>query len=153
MFADVIVSTEAEPSRGIARHYGAEVPFLRPPEMAGDPRPDIDWVRYTLGELAEEGAGTMLQPAAARRARSGAPRRSAAHGSTFSPRTGADSLRAVERAGSIRARCGCSTATGCARSSPDGPTDPPWHSMPYQSLPPVYVQNASLEIAWCRTVV
>jgi CMP-N,N'-diacetyllegionaminic acid synthase len=33
-----------------------------------------------------------------------------------------------------------------------GPATPPWHSMPYQSLPPVYVQNASLEIAWCRTV-
>ena len=29
-----------------------------------------------------------------------------------------------------------------------GPVNPPWHSMPYQALPPVYVQNASLEIAW-----
>ncbi len=29
---------------------------------------------------------------------------------------------------------------------------PPWHSSPYQALPPVYVQNASLEIAWTRTV-
>jgi hypothetical protein len=24
--------------------------------------------------------------------------------------------------------------------------------MPYQALPPVYIQNASLEIAWVRTV-
>jgi N-acylneuraminate cytidylyltransferase len=30
--------------------------------------------------------------------------------------------------------------------------DPPWHSTPYQALPPVYVQNASLEIAWTRVV-
>src|SRR5205823_218155 len=32
------------------------------------------------------------------------------------------------------------------------PTGPPWHSRPYQALPPVYAQNASLEIAWARTV-
>ena len=28
-------------------------------------------------------------------------------------------------------------------------TEIPWHSSPYQSLPKVYVQNASLEIAKC----
>ena len=28
----------------------------------------------------------------------------------------------------------------------------PWHSTPYQALPTVYVQNASLEIAWTRVV-
>lgn len=33
-----------------------------------------------------------------------------------------------------------------------GPVAPPWHSMPYQALPEVYIQNASLEIAWTRTV-
>jgi N-acylneuraminate cytidylyltransferase len=26
----------------------------------------------------------------------------------------------------------------------------PWHSSPYQALPPVFEQNASLEIAWTR---
>ena len=29
----------------------------------------------------------------------------------------------------------------------------PWHSTPYQALPLVYVQNASLEIAWIRVVL
>ena len=28
----------------------------------------------------------------------------------------------------------------------------PWHSTPYASLPKVYVQNASLEIAWSRVI-
>jgi N-acylneuraminate cytidylyltransferase len=38
-------------------------------------------------------------------------------------------------------------------SGPDGqPFEQPWHSTPYQALPPVYVQNASLEIAWTRVV-
>ena len=32
------------------------------------------------------------------------------------------------------------------------PPGEPWHSTPYQALPPVYVQNASLEIAWSRVV-
>ena len=38
-----------------------------------------------------------------------------------------------------------------ALTMPDGATQP-WHSTPYQALPPVYVQNASLEIAWSRVV-
>ena len=33
-----------------------------------------------------------------------------------------------------------------------GEGEQPWHSTPYQALPPVYVQNASLEIAWTRVV-
>jgi CMP-N-acetylneuraminic acid synthetase len=32
------------------------------------------------------------------------------------------------------------------------PPEQPWHSSQYQSLPEVYVQNASLEIAWTRVV-
>ncbi|MFC1628608.1 acylneuraminate cytidylyltransferase family protein, partial [Gemmatimonadota bacterium] len=35
---------------------------------------------------------------------------------------------------------------------PLGPPEQPWHSSQYQSLPDVYVQNASLEIAWTRVV-
>ena len=36
--------------------------------------------------------------------------------------------------------------------APAGRAEQPWHSTPYQALPPVYVQNASLEIAWTRVV-
>ena len=35
---------------------------------------------------------------------------------------------------------------------PWGPEDRPWHSSQYKTLPEVWVQNASLEIAWCRVV-
>ena len=35
---------------------------------------------------------------------------------------------------------------------PLSPPELPWHSSQYQSLPEVYVQNASLEIAWTRVV-
>ena len=35
---------------------------------------------------------------------------------------------------------------------PLSPAEQPWHSSQYQSLPEVYVQNASLEIAWSQVV-
>jgi len=35
---------------------------------------------------------------------------------------------------------------------PISPPEQPWHSSQFQSLPEVYVQNASLEIAWTRVV-
>ena len=34
----------------------------------------------------------------------------------------------------------------------DGGAHPPWHSTPYQALPRVHVQNASLEVARVRCV-
>src|SRR4029453_18800821 len=50
-FARVLVSTDSEAYAEIARHYGADVPFLRPAELAGDLSPDIDWVAFTLQTL------------------------------------------------------------------------------------------------------
>lgn len=35
VFEEVVVSTDSESYADIARHYGAEVPFLRPGEFAG----------------------------------------------------------------------------------------------------------------------
>ncbi len=83
------------------------------------------------------------------------------------------SIRCVRSssAPSIRARCGWCGGSGCFRCCHSarqgrlqggpheggphegGPREEqPWHSTPYQALPPVYVQNASLEIAWTRVV-
>ena len=55
IFADVIVSTDSEQYAEIARYYGAEVPFLRPAEYAGERSPDIEWIEYTLDRLKQEG--------------------------------------------------------------------------------------------------
>ena len=41
VFDSVIVSTDSEDIAKISRHYGAEVPFLRPTKFAGDTSPDI----------------------------------------------------------------------------------------------------------------
>ena len=44
----VIVSTDDEEIAGVAREWGAEVPFMRPPEYADDLSPDIDVFRHAL---------------------------------------------------------------------------------------------------------
>src|SRR5688572_4819747 len=66
IFDAVIVSTDSEEIASIARHYGAEVPFLRPPQFARDTSPDIEWVEHTLNRLREEGrrceAFSLLRP-------------------------------------------------------------------------------------------
>src|SRR5688500_2192407 len=54
VFESVIVSTDSGEIAEIARHYGAEVPFLRPPAFASDTSPDIEWLEYTLTELTRQ---------------------------------------------------------------------------------------------------
>lgn len=53
----VIVSTDSEEIAAIAKTYGAEVPFLRPPEFARDDSPDIDFVRHAVGWLEHHEGG------------------------------------------------------------------------------------------------
>lgn len=44
----VVVSTDSEVIAEISRRYGADVPFLRPAEFAGDSSPDRDFVMHAL---------------------------------------------------------------------------------------------------------
>src|SRR5688572_13134281 len=66
VFSSVIVSTDSEEIAAVARHYGAEVPFLRPAAMASDTSPDIEWLEYTIGELSAKGRNwdcfSLLRP-------------------------------------------------------------------------------------------
>jgi CMP-N,N'-diacetyllegionaminic acid synthase len=152
VFTDVIVSTEDEEIARIARHYGASTPFMRPSELAGDKSPDIGWVRHALTELRADNRSydcfSILRPSN--------PFRQAATikraWDAFNKEPDADSLRAVEK---CRQHPGKMWVIDGSRMRPllsGGPTNPPWHSTPYEALPPVYVQNASLEIAWSRVV-
>jgi len=63
----VVVSTDGDEIAGIARDFGADVPFVRPPELAGPASRQIETVRYVLERLErEEGdcyeAVAILQP-------------------------------------------------------------------------------------------
>jgi CMP-N,N'-diacetyllegionaminic acid synthase len=153
VFDAVIVSTDSDEIAAIARHYGAEVPFLRPAEFAGDRSPDIEWVEYTLGELKRHGRSwdcfSLLRPTSPFRTVDTIRRAWA----RFTAQDGVDSLRAVEKCGQHPAKMWVVQGDRMVSLlQPSDPAAPPWHSMPYQALPPIYAQNASLEIAWTRVV-
>lgn len=89
----VVVSTEDEEIARIAREWGAEVPFLRPPELAADTSSTLDALRHAVAELERrEGyrpdAVMTLQPTS--------PLRTAAHideaAALFAADPAADSL-------------------------------------------------------------
>ena len=47
----VVVSTDSDDIAAIATRYGAEVPFLRPREIAQDNSPDIDFVLHAISHF------------------------------------------------------------------------------------------------------
>ena len=60
VFQSVIVSTDSEEVAAIARHYGAEVPFLRPAAFAGDTSPDTECsCAFLFGRADDEVVGDI----------------------------------------------------------------------------------------------
>jgi CMP-N-acetylneuraminic acid synthetase len=153
IFSDVIVSTDSEKYAEIARYYGADVPFMRPPELAGDVSPDIEWLEYTLKRLQENGRKyncfSILRPTSPFRLPATIQRAWQA----FLAEDGVDSLRAVEKCRQHPGKMWVVRGRRMMPLLPLSPPEQPWHSSQYQSLPEVYVQNASLEIAWTRVVL
>jgi len=152
IFDAVVVSTDEKKYADIAKRYGAEVPFLRPAEMAGDLSPDIEWVEYTLSNLQKMGRAyecfSILRPTSPFRMCETIRRA----WQSFLSEKGVDSLRAVEKCEQHPGKMWVVRGKRMVPLLPLGPPNQPWHSSQYQALPEVYVQNASLEIAWSRVV-
>jgi CMP-N,N'-diacetyllegionaminic acid synthase len=152
IFDAVIVSTDSEEIAAIARHYGAEVPFLRPAALASDTSPDIEWLEYTIGELSAKGRDwdcfSLLRPTSPFRTADTIRRA----WTTFTSQERVDSLRAVELCTQHPGKMWIVRGQRMSPLLPFGNGEQPWHSTPYQALPRVYAQNASLEIAWTRVV-
>jgi N-acylneuraminate cytidylyltransferase len=152
IFDAVVVSTDSEDYAAVARHYGAEVPLLRPAAIAGDLSPDVEWIEHMIDAL--EGGGrhfdafSILRPTSPFRQPSTIQRAWEA----FLADSGADSLRAVEKCQQHPGKMWIKRGNRLLPLLPFGPEEQPWHSSQYPSLPLVYVQNASLEIAWLRTL-
>jgi N-acylneuraminate cytidylyltransferase len=153
VFSVVVVSTDSQSYAEVARHYGAEVPFLRPAEFAGDLSPDIEWVEYTLTELANLGRTydcfSILRPTNPFRR----PETIRRAWSEFLNEEGVDSLRAIEKCKQQPGKMWVVRGKRMIPLLPLGPPEQPWHSSQFQALPEVYIQNASLEIAWARVVL
>jgi N-acylneuraminate cytidylyltransferase len=147
-FDEIVVSTDSEAVGEVAERYGATVPGLRPSELATATSPDIDWVVHVMAGRTEE-LFSILRP-------------------TSPFRTGATIGRAVDRLLELADRADSIRAVEPAKQHPgkmwtlDGdllePLLPqlegstPLHSLQYQSLPTVYVQNSSLEVAWAHVL-
>ena len=150
IFTDIIVSTDSEQYADVAAHYGAEVPFLRPAKFAADRSPDIEWLEYTLTTLREKGREydcfSILRPTSPFRLAETIQRAWQA----FLSEIGVDSLRAVEKCQQHPGKMWVIRGRRMFPLMPLSPAEQPWHSSQYTSLPEVYIQNASLEMAWTR---
>jgi CMP-N,N'-diacetyllegionaminic acid synthase len=152
IFQSVMVSTDSQHYADIAEHYGAEVPFLRPTRIAGDTSPDIEWVEHTLSQLRSNGQDyecfSILRPTSPFRL----PETICRAWKQFLAAEGVDSLRAVEKCQQHPGKMWVVRGNRMMPLMPMGPAQQPWHSSQYPSLPEVYVQNASLEIAKTRVI-
>ena len=150
-FERLVVSTDSEEIADVARWYGADVPFLRPPEYATSTSPDIEWLRFTLETLPERyelfalirATNPFRGPDAVRRGFD-----------QLLATPEADSLRAVEL---VKQHPGKTWVLDEDRRTmrpllDQSHLEVTWHAGQYQALPPVYIQNSALEIAWTRVV-
>jgi CMP-N,N'-diacetyllegionaminic acid synthase len=127
----------------VSRLYGATV-VERPVELATEVSPDIEWVLHAM-EGRSEDAFAILRPTSPFRS-ADTIRRAWERLLELGDR--ADSIRAVERCRQHPAKMWIveGELMRPVVERPDEGT--PWHSMQFQSLPEVWVQNSSLEISW-----
>jgi CMP-N,N'-diacetyllegionaminic acid synthase len=151
LFDRIVVSTDSEEIAEIAGRYGAEVPALRPADLASATSPDIEWVQHMLAVLRERGNEyeifALLRPTSPFRSADTIRRAWDLFVRRDPP---ADSIRAVELCRQHPGKMWVLDGDLMRPLLPQTPGEVPTHSRQYKSLPEVYVQNSSLEIAWTQ---
>jgi CMP-N,N'-diacetyllegionaminic acid synthase len=152
VFERVVVSTDSDEVAEVARWYGADVPFLRPPEYATSISPDIDWLSFTLPRL--DGEYELLAIIRATNPFRGPDVVRRGFQQLLSTPE-ADSLRAVELVKQHPGKMWVLADDGRTMSPllDQSHLEVTWHAGQYPALPPVYVQNSALEIARTRAVL
>jgi len=149
VFDRIIVSTDSELIRKIAIHYGAEAPFLRPAKFATSTSPDIEWIKHALSQLDKKyDAFIKLAPPHPFRQ----PETIQRAWKQFLNTPHIDSLRAVELCRQHPGKMWTIEGNVMRPFLDQSHLKIPWHAQQYHTLPKVYVQNGSLEIAWTRVV-
>lgn len=150
VFDTVICATDSPLYAEVARHYGAEVPFLRAAAISGDKSPDIEWVIWMLEQLKEQGRQypvfSILRPTSPFRL----PQTIQRAWKIFTEDSGVDSLRAIEKCRQHPGKMWVVRGKRMLPVMPFSNCGTPWHSSQYAALPDIYAQDASLEIAWTR---
>lgn len=150
-FQHVLVSSDDVQTLEIASYYGADV-IRRPAQLASSTSPDIAWIKHALEALP---AGidcetfSILRPTSPFRT-AGTIRRAFELWGLQQP-AAYTSLRAIEPVSQHPGKMWRLHANEMVPLLPQ-PTSQPWHDSQHITLPPVYVQNASLEISRVQTV-
>lgn len=145
IFGKVVVSTDSTEYADIATGYRADV-LMRPKQFASETSPDRDWVMHALKAIPCR-AFAILRPTSPFRTAETIKRAWTEFAS------GAyDSLRAVEKCHEHPAKAWTISNSYLHPVMPliRGSTGAPGHSSQYASLPEVYIQNGSLEMAWSK---
>lgn len=152
MFDRIVVSTDSDHYATVASYYGAGVPIIRPKDFAQDESCDIEWVSHALQQLQESGQKfdvfAILRPTSPLRTASTIRRAFV----EFLSHESYDSLRAVEPCSQHPGKMWRVSGDLLIPVLPVQPSGVDWFSSPTQTLPEVWVQNASLEIAYTRCV-
>jgi len=149
VFSRIVVSTDSAEIAEIARHYGAEVPCLRPARYATSVSPDIEWIRFTFETLDRvDDTFAIIRPTSPFRQ----PETIIRAKSEFDSQDGIDSLRAVELCKQHPGKMWIVEGKRMRPLLDQSHLEVTWYAGQYQALPKVYVQNSSLEMAWTRVV-
>ncbi len=142
----IIVSTDDEAIAAVARAGGAEVPFLRPAELAADHVTDLPVFQHAL-KLLEEREG--YRPEIVAHLRPTAPLRRAEHidaGIDLLLGSDADSVRSVTIAGQHPHKMWRFEGAELRPFMPQLTLADEQFNQPRQLLPPAFIQNGSVDI-------
>jgi CMP-N,N'-diacetyllegionaminic acid synthase len=147
-FTEIIVSTNCQETADIALSWGAKVPCLRPEEYSSDQSTDIEWVNHAINQMItirreEIGYFSILRPTSPLRSSDSISKAI----TMLDDNPWADSIRAMELTNRHPGKMWRVSIDG--RATPfliQSENEIPTYNRPTQSLPKVWVQNASLEV-------
>jgi N-acylneuraminate cytidylyltransferase len=149
VFDRIVCSTDSSKIADVARRYGADVPFLRPPDLATSTSPDIEWITHALEQL-EQHYDLFAIVRATNPFRGPDVFRRGLEQLLATPE--ADSIRAVELVKQHPGKMWVLAGRTMRPLLDQSHLDTAWHAGQYPALPQVFVQNSALEIAWTRVV-
>src|SRR5438874_2871757 len=149
VFERVVCSTDSGKIGEVAQRYGADVPFLRPAELATSTSPDIEWITHAL-DLLDDHYDLFAIVRATNPFRGPEVLRRGLERLLATPE--ADSIRAVELVKQHPGKMWVLEGRTMRPLLEQSQLEVAWHAGQYQALPEVYVQNSALEIAWTRVV-
>jgi N-acylneuraminate cytidylyltransferase len=149
IFERIVCSTDNGKIADVAQRYGADVPFLRPGQLATSTSPDIEWIAHALEQL-DEHYDLFAIVRATNPFRGPEVLRRGLEQLLATPE--ADSIRAVELVKQHPGKMWVLEGRTMLPLLEQSQLAVAWHAGQYQALPPIYVQNSALEIAWTRVV-